>query len=170
MAVFHDVTETKRLADVRRDLVINVSHELRTPVAAIRAAVETLLAGALDQPEPARRFSGTIERHCRRLQNLINDLLQLGSLESEHSRQELADTPLAKLVHGAEAGLTELAREAGGDPDRQGSRLAGRGPGRSAPDRAGLDPTGPQRHQAHPGRGPGDHLGRGDQPGKRFWP
>lgn len=113
VAVFHDVTETKRLADVRRDLVINVSHELRTPVAAIRAAVETLLAGALDQPEPARRFSGTIERHCRRLQNLIDDLLQLGSLESEHLRQEPADTALSKLVHGAEAGLTELAREAG---------------------------------------------------------
>src|SRR5262249_6687227 len=58
--VFHDITELKRLETIRRDFVANVSHELRTPLTAIRGYAETLLGGALDERERARRFLGVI--------------------------------------------------------------------------------------------------------------
>jgi two-component system phosphate regulon sensor histidine kinase PhoR len=79
--VFHDVTEMKRLERMRRDFVANVSHELRTPLAAIGGYAETLLGGALDDPQRARRFLSIIERHTVRLGRLVDDLLNLSDLE-----------------------------------------------------------------------------------------
>jgi two-component system phosphate regulon sensor histidine kinase PhoR len=79
--VFHDVSEMKRLERMRRDFVANVSHELRTPLAAIGGYAETLLGGALDDPQHARRFLGIIERHTVRLGRLVDDLLTLSDLE-----------------------------------------------------------------------------------------
>jgi two-component system phosphate regulon sensor histidine kinase PhoR len=79
--VFHDISELKKLERIRRDFVANVSHELRTPLAAISGYTETLLAGALDDPEMAPRFLGIIERHTERLGRLVDDLLVLSDLE-----------------------------------------------------------------------------------------
>jgi two-component system, OmpR family, phosphate regulon sensor histidine kinase PhoR len=79
--VFHDVSEMKRLERIRRDFVANVSHELRTPLAAIGGYAETLLGGALDDPQHARRFLAIIERHTVRLGRLVDDLLTLSDLE-----------------------------------------------------------------------------------------
>jgi two-component system phosphate regulon sensor histidine kinase PhoR len=82
VVVLHDITERKRTEEVRRDFVANVSHELRTPLAAIRGSVETLLDGALDSPEDARRFTEMIARHVVRLQRIVQDLLDLAALEN----------------------------------------------------------------------------------------
>ena len=79
--VFHDVSDMKRLERIRRDFVANVSHELRTPLAAIGGYAETLLGGALDDTQHARRFLGIIERHTVRLGRLVDDLLTLSDLE-----------------------------------------------------------------------------------------
>jgi two-component system phosphate regulon sensor histidine kinase PhoR len=79
--VFHDVSDMKRLERIRRDFVANVSHELRTPLAAIGGYAETLLGGALDDPQHARRFLAIIERHTVRLGRLVDDLLTLSDLE-----------------------------------------------------------------------------------------
>jgi two-component system phosphate regulon sensor histidine kinase PhoR len=79
--VFHDISDLKRLERIRRDFVANVSHELRTPLAAISGYTETLLNGALEDPEHARRFLGIIERHAERLGRLVTDLLALSDLE-----------------------------------------------------------------------------------------
>jgi two-component system phosphate regulon sensor histidine kinase PhoR len=79
--VFHDVSDMKRLERIRRDFVANVSHELRTPLAAIGGYAETLLGGALDDAQHARRFLGIIERHTVRLGRLVDDLLTLSDLE-----------------------------------------------------------------------------------------
>jgi two-component system phosphate regulon sensor histidine kinase PhoR len=79
--VFHDISDLKRLERIRRDFVANVSHELRTPLAAIAGYTETLLGGALEDPEMARRFLGIIERHTERLGRLVDDLLVLSDLE-----------------------------------------------------------------------------------------
>jgi two-component system phosphate regulon sensor histidine kinase PhoR len=79
--VFHDVSDMKRLERIRRDFVANVSHELRTPLAAIRGYAETLLGGALEDPQLAERFLGIIERHTVRLGRLVDDLLTLSDLE-----------------------------------------------------------------------------------------
>lgn len=81
-AVFVDVTEIRRLESVRRDFVANVSHELRTPVTAIRSASETLQVAAAD-PKAAATFMEIIERNAERLQDLVEDLLDLSRIESQ---------------------------------------------------------------------------------------
>jgi two-component system, OmpR family, phosphate regulon sensor histidine kinase PhoR len=79
--VFHDLTQLKRLESVRADFVANVSHELRTPLTAIKGYAETLLNGALKDPDTAVRFLTIIDRHSERLSRLIDDLLTLSNLE-----------------------------------------------------------------------------------------
>ncbi len=81
--VLNDITELRRLERVRRDFVANVSHELRTPVQLVKGFAETLSEGALGDPDQARRFVGIIGRNASRMENLINDLLSLASLERE---------------------------------------------------------------------------------------
>ena len=81
-AVFVDVTEIRRLESVRRDFVANVSHELRTPVTAIRSAAETLQFAASD-PKASATFMAIIERNAERLQDLVEDLLDLSRIESQ---------------------------------------------------------------------------------------
>ncbi|TAK56983.1 MAG: HAMP domain-containing protein, partial [Dehalococcoidia bacterium] len=66
LAVFHDLTEVRRLDSMRRDFISNVSHELRTPLAGIRAAAETLQEGALDDRAAAQEFLGHIQRETDR--------------------------------------------------------------------------------------------------------
>jgi two-component system phosphate regulon sensor histidine kinase PhoR len=101
VAVVSDVTELRRLETVRRDFVANVSHELRTPVAAIRASVETLLLGAVDDPAPAREFVAIIDRHGERLHRLVEDLLQLSKLESRDHSLSLASVDVAAAIDHA---------------------------------------------------------------------
>ncbi len=79
--VFHDLTRLKELESTRKDFVANVSHELRTPLSLIKGYVETLLGGALHEPEQAAKFLRTIERHADRLAFLIEDLLTISRLE-----------------------------------------------------------------------------------------
>ncbi|MFZ3207244.1 MAG: ATP-binding protein [Geobacteraceae bacterium] len=83
VAVFHDISDLKRLEKVRKDFVANVSHELRTPVTVIKGYTETLRSDLIrTDPECALRFIGIIHNHAERLANLISDLLILSELES----------------------------------------------------------------------------------------
>jgi len=81
LLVLHDVTEIRRLEAVRRDFVANVSHELKTPLTSISGYAETILA---DRPDLAleRRFLTTILNNSRRMQHLVDDLLNLSRIES----------------------------------------------------------------------------------------
>jgi len=82
IAVLHDITELEQLETVRKDFVANVSHELRTPLASIRGYAETLLDGALEDPENNRKFLEIIKAQAARLNNIASDLLMLSELES----------------------------------------------------------------------------------------
>ncbi len=88
--VLHDVTELKRLEQIRREFVANVSHELKTPLAAIQGAVETLLNGALEDPPVSRSFLSSVQEEAERLRRLVEDLLALAQIESSpvHARRE----------------------------------------------------------------------------------
>ena len=92
IAVLHDVTDLERLERVRRDFVANVSHELRTPLTAISGYAETLLDGALEDPEHNRKFVEIIRAHSIRLNNIASDLLTLSELES--GRPDLPPEPV----------------------------------------------------------------------------
>lgn len=97
VAVFHDVTELRRLEGVRREFVANVSHELKTPLTAIQGFAETLHEGAV--PEARRRhYLEVILRHAERLGALIDDLLELSRIEAGESPLELGDLPVAELA------------------------------------------------------------------------
>jgi two-component system phosphate regulon sensor histidine kinase PhoR len=80
--VFHDITELRRLEKVRQDFVANVSHELRTPVSTIKGYAETLLDGALEDKANARDFVQIIHTDSEHLTKIVNDLLDLSSVES----------------------------------------------------------------------------------------
>lgn len=80
--VFHDITELRRLEQIRQDFVANVSHELRTPISSIKGYAETLLEGALEDKDNAKEFISIIYQDSNRLANLINDLLDLSKIES----------------------------------------------------------------------------------------
>jgi two-component system, OmpR family, phosphate regulon sensor histidine kinase PhoR len=93
IVVLLDVTELRRLENVRRDFVANVSHELRTPVSIIKANTETLLDGAIDDPEAARRFLTSVATHSDRLAHLISDLLDISRLEEGEYELEREAVP-----------------------------------------------------------------------------
>ncbi len=102
VAVFHDISDLKRLEKVRRDFVANVSHELRTPVTIIKGYAETLHSGAMKtDPERADRFLGIINTHAERLASLIKDLLALSELESRNLSINLAPFPIGSIVRQA---------------------------------------------------------------------
>jgi two-component system phosphate regulon sensor histidine kinase PhoR len=103
LIVLNDVTRLRRLENIRRDFVANVSHELKTPVTAIKGSVETLLDGALQKPEDARRFLEIVTRQADRLNAIIDDLLALSRIEQEAERHEipLQQGRLSEVLYGA---------------------------------------------------------------------
>ena len=100
LLLLRDVTEAKRAEAIRRDFVANASHELRTPVAAIRGAAETLLGGALSDPESAHHFVDMVARHAERLAGLTQDLLDLSRIESGQWTMVLDRVELSELAQG----------------------------------------------------------------------
>ena len=82
LAIVEDITELRRLEQVRTDFAANVSHELKTPLTSIQGFVETLDAGAIDNPEMAHKFLRIIMMETERLTRLINDILSISKLES----------------------------------------------------------------------------------------
>ena len=99
VAVFHDISELKRLEGIRRDFVANVSHELRTPVTVIRGYAETLGEGLIvNDPVTATRFAAIIRTHAERLTALISDLLTLSQLEAQGASLTLIPIDLEERI------------------------------------------------------------------------
>ncbi len=115
LVVLRDVTDLRRLELVRREFVANVSHELKTPLASIRALADTLEAGAIDDPAVSGEFLGRIVFEVDRLNALVEELLDLGRLESGRLAldyrailpRDLIERAVDRLRHQIEtAGLT----------------------------------------------------------------
>ena len=85
--LLEDVTDARRLEDVRRDFVANVSHELKTPAAALGLLSEAL-ADAADDPGAVRSFATRTQREASRLGNLVQDLVALSRLEGAEAQPE----------------------------------------------------------------------------------
>src|SRR5215469_12083709 len=84
LVLFHDITELKRMDQVRRDFVANVSHELRTPLSILRGYIETLLDSPKTPCDELTRILRIMERHSDRLELPVEDLLTLAQLESSN--------------------------------------------------------------------------------------
>ncbi|EKX95596.1 Alkaline phosphatase synthesis sensor protein phoR [Peptostreptococcus anaerobius] len=96
-----DVTEMRKLENVRRDFAANVSHELKTPLTSIQGFVETLKSKDEDiSPEVRKRFLDIIENESRRLTILINDILLISSIEGqvELTKEEFSIREVSEYV------------------------------------------------------------------------
>ncbi|MFH1357986.1 MAG: ATP-binding protein [bacterium] len=87
VVVINDVTQVKRLEQVRSDFVGNVSHELRTPLTSIQGFIETLLEGDITHSDETRKFLEIIKRQAHQLHSIINDLLTLSTLEQKTKKE-----------------------------------------------------------------------------------
>jgi two-component system phosphate regulon sensor histidine kinase PhoR len=92
LLLFQDLTEVRGLQTMRRELVGNISHELRTPIAGIKAMVETLRGGAIDDREAAIDFLTRIDSEVDRLTQMVSELTELSRIET--GRAELTLSPL----------------------------------------------------------------------------
>ena len=81
IVVMFDITEFKRLENIKADFIANVSHELRTPLTAIKGYTETLEEEAFESPQDQKHFLSIINRHADRLINIVSDLLVLSEVE-----------------------------------------------------------------------------------------
>ncbi|KEO84055.1 hypothetical protein EL26_06220 [Tumebacillus flagellatus] len=98
VVLMHDVSDWRRLERMRSEFVANVSHELRTPITAVRGFSETLLDGAMENPEITKQFLQIIHDESTRLTRLINELLELSKIESGHIQFRLGTVDLVNVV------------------------------------------------------------------------
>jgi two-component system phosphate regulon sensor histidine kinase PhoR len=111
IGVFFDITRLEHLERVRQEFFSNVSHELRTPLTAIIAYVETLEDGAIEDQENNLRFLGIIRQNAARMHNLIDDILELSTIEAGNATVSPAPVRLAALVSDIETALAARAAE-----------------------------------------------------------
>lgn len=108
--VFHDITELKKLEQMRKDFVANVSHELKTPVTSIKGFAETLMDGAMNNQQTLEAFLSIILKESERLQTLIQDLLELSKIEQQGFKLNLQQVDINKLLDEVNDLLTGRAQ------------------------------------------------------------
>lgn len=113
VCLLRDVTEQRRLEQIRTEFVANVSHELRTPLTSINGFLETLLDGAIDNPKVARNFLEIMNGESKRLARLIDDLLKLSSLEDRKSSLNKQPVNLRGVINQTVRMFSSQAREKG---------------------------------------------------------
>ena len=111
VAVLNDITRMKQLEELRSEFTANVSHELKTPLTAIKASAETLLEGAIDDKENNIKFIGQISRHAERLSSLIDDILELSSLEGKKRPDNAKAVEILGVIDEAVESLSAKIRE-----------------------------------------------------------
>ncbi len=113
LVILQDLTRIRRLETVRRDFISNISHELRTPLAGLKALVDTLRGGAIDDPPAARRFLKRMDAEVDALTQMVEELLELSRIESGQVPLRLAPTPVAEMVIPPVERLRPQAERAG---------------------------------------------------------
>jgi len=97
VAVFHDVSELRRVDAVRRDFIANASHELRTPLTSIQGFADTLANADVD-PEQRTEYLDVIVRNARRMSSLVDDLLTLSRIENGSSALDRTNLDVLRVV------------------------------------------------------------------------
>jgi len=113
LVILQDLTQIRRLETVRRDFISNISHELRTPLAALKALVDTLRDGALEDPPAAERFLNRMETEVDALTQMVQELLELSRIESGRAPLHLAPVPVPDVVLPPVERLRPQAERAG---------------------------------------------------------
>ena len=121
--VFHDITDLKRLENIRKDFVANVSHEIKTPLTSIKGYTETLMDGAIEDKDNAKDFLRIIGADSDRLVRLVDDLLDLSKIESgklnlafaPHSIESVIDRVVDGFKKQSGSKGIEIKKEVSGD-------------------------------------------------------
>ena len=113
LVLLQNLTQIRRLETVRRDFISNISHELRTPLASLKALVDTLHDGALDDPPVAHRFLEHMETEVDAMTQMVQELLELSRIESGQVPLRLKPTPVADVVLPPVERLRTQAERAG---------------------------------------------------------
>jgi two-component system phosphate regulon sensor histidine kinase PhoR len=113
LLILQDLTRLRQLETIRRDFISNISHELRTPLASLKALVDTLRDGALDDPPAAQRFLNRMETEVDALTQMVQELLELSRIESGQVPFRLAPVNLGDVVLPPVERLQPLADRAG---------------------------------------------------------
>ncbi|MGE0172066.1 MAG: ATP-binding protein [Oligoflexales bacterium] len=113
--ILHDVTDTKKLEEFRKQFVANVSHELKTPLTSIAGFTEMLLSGRIESEEQKTEFLTIIDKHAKKLSAIIADLLSLSYLENNEDRIKLARMALRPLLEASVETCQFHAQNAGVD-------------------------------------------------------
>jgi two-component system phosphate regulon sensor histidine kinase PhoR len=126
LCVFHDITALKEVEERQAEFVANASHELGTPLTAIKGFAETLLDGALADPNLSVKFITIIQEEADRMHRLVKDLMQLARLNSEEIRRQVslepiavaqvAETVIGQLYPQWHAKKLDVTLEAAGEP------------------------------------------------------
>ena len=98
-----DITELRRLSTVRQEFVANLVHELKTPITSLRLTAESLLGDPL--PKDRRRFAERLVREADLMSKIIDNLRQLGDIETGVMAVDASDFDLAELIHDSVARL-----------------------------------------------------------------
>ena len=115
LVLIQDLTQLRRLETVRQDFVSNVSHELRTPLASLKALVETLRDGAMDDPPAAARFLDRMEVEVDALTQMVQELLELSRIESGRVPLHIENVRPLDVIAPAVERLRPQAERAGLD-------------------------------------------------------
>jgi two-component system phosphate regulon sensor histidine kinase PhoR len=109
MLLIQDLTELRGLQTMRRELIGNISHEFRTPLAGLKAMVETLQDGALDDRTAAADFLSRIEAEVDRLTQMVDELTELSRIETGRADLKFEPVDINTLIEGAIAQLAAPA-------------------------------------------------------------
>lgn len=100
IGTIYNITELRKLETMQEDFVGNVSHELKTPITSIIGFTETLLDGAKDDPEMSEQFLHIIEKDAQRLQQLIQEIIQLSRSASELDKDDIVAVSPIEVING----------------------------------------------------------------------
>ncbi|OEF95590.1 two-component system histidine kinase PnpS [Desulfuribacillus alkaliarsenatis] len=95
--VLHDISDIKRLENMRAEFVANVSHEIKTPITSIKGFAETIIDGAIEDKDVTLDFTNIIYKESERLSNLVQDLLDLSKIES-NTALEMQDDDIVEIA------------------------------------------------------------------------
>jgi two-component system phosphate regulon sensor histidine kinase PhoR len=107
----NDIEYMRKLQRIRSEFIANVSHELRTPIFAIQGYIETLLNGAINDPNVNRNFLEKAAHHTDNLNNLLNDLINISMIESGEMQMSFRYFDLAPYLHSIVDEMRNLAEE-----------------------------------------------------------
>jgi len=110
LVLFYDITEIKKLENVKKDFLVNVSHELRTPLTVIKGYLETIDENIDDNN---KKYVSIIQNHTNRLINIVSDLLAISSLEGKSINMEVTDINIESLLHSTKFSFEQRLKEKG---------------------------------------------------------